>query len=340
MDPHLEFLKVPGFEPRKGLRTGHLQTLAGNFLKRPNGLPAPEERLFQVEPEVQVLCHCHWQPKPQGDEFFRKKAQTLIVVHGLEGSSDSQYVVGTGSKAWQRGWNVVRMNIRNCGGTEALAPTLYHSGLSGDIRAVIQTLIEQDGLERIVVAGFSMGGNQVLKCVGEWGSEAPKQLVGAVAVSPACDLSLSADEIHRASNRIYEWWFMRGLRARMRRKAELFPGRYDLSLLKKANSIRTFDEYITAKYMGFEGAEDYYTKASASRVLERIAVPTLVIHSDDDPFIKLAPETMLKLETNPNIRFVRTAHGGHCAFLADPNGYDGRWAEKLIIEFFQGFVLR
>jgi uncharacterized protein len=318
------------FEPRRWLRTGHLQTLAGNFLKRPNGLPEPEERLFQVEDDVQVLCHCHWQL-----EAVRHGRMTLMLVHGLEGSSSSGYVLGTGAKAWARGWNVVRMNIRNCGGTERLTPTLYHSGLSGDIRAVIATLIEQDRLERVGVAGFSMGGNQVLKCIGEWGAEAPQNLVGAVAVSPAADLSLSADAIHLPSNRMYEWWFMRGLRARLRRKAELFPGRYDVRLLAKANSIRNFDEYITAKYMGFEGAEDYYTKASSSRVLDRIAIPTLVIHAADDPFIKLSSSTIAKLEANRNIRFVYTKHGGHCAFLAEPNGYDGRWAEKQIVEFLE-----
>src|SRR6266702_3975180 len=183
------------FEPRRWLRGGHLQTLAGNCLKRPSGLPAPEERLFQVEDDVQVLCHCHWQP-----EGARQRTMTLMLVHGLEGSSNSGYVLGTGSKAWARGWNVVRMNIRNCGGTENLTPTLYHSGLSGDIRAVILTLIEQDSLQNVGVAGFSMGGNQVLKCIGEWGSDAPKQLVAAAGISPAADLSLSADVIHRPAN--------------------------------------------------------------------------------------------------------------------------------------------
>jgi uncharacterized protein len=328
--------KTPtAFEPRRWLRTGHLQTLAGNFLKRPNGLPEPEERLFQVEEDVQVLCHCHWQP-----EAARHRTMTLMLVHGLEGSSNSGYVLGTGAKAWARGWNVVRMNIRNCGGTENLTPTLYHSGLSGDIRAVISTLIEQDNLQNVGVAGFSMGGNQVLKCIGEWGSDAPQQLVGAIGVSPASDLSLSADVIHRWSNRMYEWWFMRGLRARLRRKAELFPGKYDVKLLSKAYSIRDFDEYVTARYMGFESAEDYYTKASSSRVLDRIAIPTLVIHADDDPFIKLSPETIAKLKANPNIRFIYTQHGGHCAFLAEPNGYDGRWAEKQIVEFLQSLMKR
>lgn len=314
------------FVPRRGLRGGHLQTLAGNFLKRENRLPEPEERLFQVEPEVQVLCHCHWQEK-------RESTLTLMIVHGLEGSSDSQYVIGAGTKAWNRGWNVVRMNVRNCGGTEELAPTLYHSGLSGDIRNVVESLVERDCLQHFALAGYSMGGNQVLKCVGEWGTNAPKQLVAACGVSPACDLSLSADALHRGQNRIYEWWFLIGLFKRFRRKAELFPGRFDPTLLKKVHSIRDFDEHITAKYMGFAGAEDYYTKASASNVVDKIAVPTLVIHSKDDPFIIMSDATAAKLRANRNVRLIETEHGGHCAFLASPDGYDGRWAERRIVEF-------
>jgi predicted alpha/beta-fold hydrolase len=312
--------------PRRGLRGGHLQTLAGNFLKRENRLPNPKERLFQVEPGVQVLCHCHWQPD-------REHTLTLMIVHGLEGSSGSQYVLGTGSKAWDRGWNVVRMNVRNCGGTEGLTPTLYHSGLSGDIRAVIDSLLDQERLERFALAGFSMGGNQVLKCAGEWSSEAPSQIVATCAVSPACDLSLSADALHRAQNRIYEWWFLLGLYKRFRRKAELFPGRFDPALLKGVHSIRDFDERITAKYMGFAGAEDYYTKASSARVIDKIAVPTLVIHSLDDPFVVISEPTAAKLRANPFITYLEPEHGGHCAFLADADGYDGRWAEREIVDF-------
>ncbi len=303
-----------------------MQTLAGNFLKRDNRLPPPDERLFQIEPEVQVLCHCHWQPE-------RIRTLTLMIIHGLEGSSDSQYVIGTGSKAWDRGWNVVRMNIRNCGGTEQLSPTLYHSGLSGDIRAVVRALLEQERLECFALAGFSMGGNQVLKCVGEWGREAPPQLMAACAVSPACDLSISADALHSPGNRVYEWWFLAGLFRRFRRKAALFPGRFDPTLLKGVRSIRQFDDRITAKYMGFAGAEDYYTKASSARVVDKIAVPTLVIHSADDPFVVMSPATAATLRTNPRVTYVETEHGGHCAFLAEPDGYDGRWAERQIVEF-------
>src|SRR5690349_16719020 len=161
------------FIPRRGLRQAHLQTIAGNFLPRRNLLPASERRRFVVGEHdsgapIQVECLCHWQGN-------KKTAMAVIIVHGLEGSVESQYVVGTGSKAWTAGMSVVRMNMRNCGNTETLTPTLYHSGLSADIGAVANELIQEDGLRRVSIVGFSMGGNLALKLAGEWSDRAPEQ---------------------------------------------------------------------------------------------------------------------------------------------------------------------
>jgi uncharacterized protein len=314
------------FRPRRWLAGGHRMTLAGNFLPRKNLLAPPEERLFSVEPEVQILCHCHWQPE-------RVPATTLVVIHGLEGSSNSQYVIGAANKAFAAGMNVVRMNMRNCGGTEKLTPTLYHSGLSTDVAAVIRALIEEDKLTAIALAGYSMGGNLVLKCAGEWGAQAPGQLRAVCAISPAMDLGPSADALHRPANWIYEQKFLRGLMQRYRRKAALFPKRYTIAGLKRMRSVREFDDVITAPYSGFAGADDYYHRAAAARVIDQIGVPTLIVHAQDDPFIRILPETRAKVLANPHIQFIETRHGGHCAFLAEPNGYDGRWAERKIVEF-------
>jgi len=262
---------------------------------------------------------------------------TLIIVHGLEGSVDSQYVIGTGSKAWAAGMNVVRMNMRNCGNTEMLTPTLYHSGLSADVGAVVRELIREDGLERIALVGFSMGGNLVLKLAGEWKDQAPSQVKAVATVSPAMDLAASADALHSWRNWLYEQRFLRGLRNRFRRKAMLFPELYDLAHLQRFPSIREFDDKITARYEGFTGADDYYERASSARVLDQIRIPALIIHASDDPFIRVLPETNNMLFSNPAIHFIETRHGGHCAFLAEPNGYDGRWAEKMIIDFVSKF---
>lgn len=319
------------FVPRRLLRGRHAQTLAGNFLPRKNFLPQAEERIFSIEDGVQVLCHCHWQAVPE-------KHPTLLIVHGLEGSSLSQYVIGTGSKAWQAGMNVVRMNMRNCGGTETLTPTLYHSGLSGDVAAVLQTIAAEKRLTRVAAAGFSMGGNLVLKMAGDWGANAPAFLKAVAAVSPAADLGPSADAMHLPANRIYEWKFLLSLMRRYRRKAKLFPEIYG-EVARRPASIRDFDDMITARYCGFSGAEDYYTRAAASRVIDRISVPALMIHAKDDPFIRLTSETRKKIAANSWITFLEAESGGHCAFLANPNGYDGRWAERQMILFFRSIGL-
>lgn len=330
------------FIPRRGLRGAHAQTIAGNFLPRQNLLPPGEPRVFTVAEhhsalKIQVECHCHWhEPKRMPADSRQPKANsrpTVIIVHGLEGSVESQYVIGTGSKAWAVGMNVVRMNMRNCGNTETLTPTLYHSGLSADVGAVAEELIREDGLERIALVGFSMGGNLVLKLAGEWSDQAPPQIKAIATVSPAMDLAASADALHSWRNWLYEQRFLRGLRSRYRRKAILFPERYDLAHLQRFASIREFDDKITARYEGFAGVDDYYERASSSRVLDQIRIPTLVIHSSDDPFIRVLPETGKKLVHNPAIRYIETLRGGHCAFLAEPNGYDGRWAEKTVVEF-------
>src|SRR5271157_1157866 len=318
------------FRPRRPFLGGHAQTLAGNFLPRRNQLPAAEQRLFHVEQGVQILCHCHWQAD-------RAQTMTLIIVHGLEGSSESQYVIGTGSKAWAAGMNVLRMNMRNCGDTEHLGPTLYNSSMSGDVGAIALALIANDGLQKLAFVGYSMGGNLVLKLLGEWGKQAPAEVKAGVGVSPAMDLAPSADALHKPVNRAYEWKFLRGVRGRVLRKAGLYPEHYKIvpGDMRSMRSLRDFDDQVTARYCGFRDAQDYYTRAASANVLDRIAVTTLVLHAEDDPFIRVLPETREKLLHNPNITYVETASGGHCAFLAEPNGYDGRWAERQAVRFIQ-----
>ena len=195
------------FRPRRWLRGGHVQTLAAFLLSRRIHLPAPEERLVEVAPGIQVRCWCYWQPQN------REQAPTLIVVHGLEGSTESQYMTGVARNGLAADMNVVLMNQRNCGGMDHCAPTLYNSSLSSDVAAVARHVVERDGVSRFVLIGFSMGGNLVLKLAGEWGSQAPPQLRGVAAVCPAMDLAASADALHEPANRIYEYYFLLQLSA-------------------------------------------------------------------------------------------------------------------------------
>lgn len=276
---------------------------------------------------IEVRCDCHWQHN-------RQSPLTAILVHGLEGSSTSQYIVGTSDKCWASGMNVVRMNVRGCGGSEC--SSLYHSGLSADIGEIVRELISQDHLTAIALAGFSMGGNMVLKLLGEWGERVPREIKVAAAVSPGMDLSASADALHAPSNRIYELRFLISLWRSMRRKAKQYPQQHRVPPLRSLRSIRDFDDVVTAPFFGFSGAADYYARASATPLVGRIAVPTLVIHSTDDPFVRLLPATIEALRANPKITLLLTKHGGHCGFLGTPNGADdGRWAETQIAAFFR-----
>jgi len=333
------------FVPRRFLSNAHLQTIFGNSLPRENRLPEPVREMVEVAPAKdgqlasKVLCLCHWQP-----EAVRAERPTAILVHGLEGSANSQYVVGNANKLWRAGANVVRMNMRNCGGQNyemaQRTPTLYNSGLSGDVDAVMRFFIARERLQKVVLVGYSMGGNMVLKLAGELGADAPRELHTVVGVSPAMDLDASVTALHRRINRYYERRFVRALLRRYRHKAVCFPQIYDAGLAAGITSVREFDDRITAPYSGFASAEDYYYRAAAARVIGRISVPTLVIHAQDDPFIVVTRETAAKVRANPNITFVETRHGGHCAFLAARGAAedDGYWAETTLLQFVMAHV--
>lgn len=313
------------------MRNGDVQTLSANFLPRKLKLPAEESIIVDVEPATgsRVLCHCNWQPEPRG-------RMTMLLVHGLEGSSQSQYMLGNADKAWRAGWNVIRMNMRNCGGTEMLSPTLYHSGLSGDVRAMAEFFVEHHKLEQVAWVGYSMGGNLVLKAAGEYGERAPAWLRAVVGVSPVIDMQPSADALHDPRNRVYEWNFLQNMLRRYRRKASLFPSMYSLANCRQVRSIRTYDEYIVAPNCGYAGADDYYNQSASARVIDRIRVPTLILHSLDDPFIRLLPETRAKIFANPSIVLIETEHGGHCGFLANASKLDdGYWAEATLARFIE-----
>lgn len=325
---------VADFSPRRFLRNGHLQTMIGNFLPRQCLLPAPEGLLVEVDGPVGgygptfVRCDCNWQPLD-----MRSQRPTVVLVHGLEGSSNSQYMLGNGTRAWAAGWNVVRMNMRSCGGTDALAPTIYHSGRSGDVGAVLAEIIRLYALESVALIGYSMGGNMVLKYAGEMGRAAPPPLRAVVGISPLMDLAASSAALHEWQNRFYERRFLRRMLRHFRIKAELFPNIYSTNGIETVRSMRMFDHEIVARYADFASADDYYSRVASSRVAAQIAVPTLIIHSLDDPFIKMLPATAETLRANQHVTYLETERGGHCAFLADAVGYDGYWAERTLFDF-------
>jgi uncharacterized protein len=295
--------------------------------RRALALPGAEPRYFDVAADARVLAHCNWQPD-------RKSAPTLLALHGLEASSEAHYMRGLAEKAFNAGFNVVRLNQRNCGGTEHLSRGLYHSGLTADPLFVLNELRDRDGLTRFAVAGYSLGGNITMKLAGELGETVFPEVKAFAAVSPVIDLEACMQSIERRENRIYEWNFCRNLQGRMRRKTRYFPGSFDIDGLWKIWSIRAFDDRYTAPHHGYQGASDYYHRASATRIIDKVARPSLILSAADDPFVPPHIFDAPAVKNNPNITTIITPQGGHCAFVEDcADRYDGYFAEQLIVEF-------
>ena len=320
---------LPDFVPAPGLEGGHRMTLytwarARHFPR----LPAVEPRYFDVAPDARVLARCLWQAD-------RQQHPTLLALHGLEGSTEVHYMRGLADKAYAAGFNVVLLNQRNCGGTENLSNGLYHSGLSSDPAAVMEELADLDGLKAIAVVGYSLGGNIALRLAGAHGPRGPVDALTSVcAGSPTMDLARCVDALERPSNIVYELNFVRNLRRRMRRKARALPGRFDLRQLTGVRTVRDFDEAFTAPHHGFHDAADYYHRASSLRVIEHIEVPTLILSSQDDPFVPPEQFQDPAVTANPALTVMVTRYGGHCGFLTTASHrFDGYWAEHVAVDF-------
>jgi pimeloyl-ACP methyl ester carboxylesterase len=231
------------------------------------------------------------------------------------GPPTRHYMRGLATKAFARGYNVVRLNQRNCGDTEHLSAGLFHSGLTHDAHQVIAELTAVDGLPSIAVAGYSLGGNLALKLAAEYGDHAPDSLCAVAAVSPIVEIAECVDALERPGNVLYQWNFVKDLKRRMRRKERVRPGHFDLRRLDAIRSVREFDDVYTAPYFGFRDASDYYHRASAMRIIDRVRVPTLVISAEDDPFVPARPFTDPRLSANPS-----TSSSASTAAIADSSG--------------------
>ncbi len=316
------------FTPHPWLTNPHVQTLVSRYRRRPRLLAnVPiEERLFQVDPQSQIKGACSWQPN-------RRRAPALILVHGLEGCQDSSYMRGIAHKAWHAGLNVIRLNQRTCAATEHLTPNLYHGGLSQDVRAVTDELVEKDGIQALWVAGYSMGGNLALKMAGEAGDRCPG-LNGVAAVCPNVHPAACVAALEQRRNWMYHQHFVHKLKARVERKAKYFPEKWDRSRLKRVRTLSQFDDAYTAPDGGYRNAADYYEQSGSRHVLEYIRVPTLLITSQDDPFVPLASFDLSRIRANSCIRLITPAKGGHCGFIQRSRaGEDVHWAENRIVEF-------
>jgi len=261
--------------------------------------PYPEEnKLFRTEPDVQVLVQSQ---RPAGESRGE-----LILVHGLEGAADAGYMRTMAKAALDAGFAVNRFNIRTCGGTERLANTLYHAGLTSDLRFVLNQIGRP-----VHLVGYSLGGNMILKLAGELGEDAAPLIASICAVSTPIDLAACARTISKPSNRIYERRFLKRMRKRV-----VETGRFTVKQVRAARTIWAFDDILTGPSFGFRGAEHYYETQSSRQFLERIRVPVLLIQSRDDIFIPFEIFQHPAIRANPLVRLHVTEHGGHLGFLS------------------------
>lgn len=308
------------------LRNGHSMTIFAALYQRTfSALPVAEKREFHTTADTTVIGYCHWQAN-------RLQHKTILQIHGLEGDAERHYMMGTAEKAWRAGFNVIRMNVRNCGGTEHLTPTLYHSGLTADIKSILKILAEEDHLPAIFLIGFSMGGNQSLKYAGEVGADAPAQLKGICAISPPIDLEICSLALRETRNYIYDVRFLRGLKERIRVKEKHFPNLVDWEKLSRVQKLWDFDDVVTAPHFGFRNGRDYYTQSSSKPYLAHIRVPTLIIQAKDDPFIPFTP--FQEITRNDYVQLLAHKYGGHVGFWHPrSNGNDHYWAEQVAVDY-------
>jgi predicted alpha/beta-fold hydrolase len=300
------------------IRNPHLLTIFGNFARRTlDTVQFPiDEQLIETEPGIQILVHSQ---RPAGEVRGE-----LILLHGLEGSSNAGYLRSMAQLALTNGYAVHRTNMRSCGGTDEHCRTMYHAGLTSDTLAIVRRVRSQTNVP-LFLGGYSLGGNVVLKLAGELGEGARGLLAGVVAVSTPIDLAACVRALSRNGNRLYEWRFVRALKARIRRRG----GSADK--LRRIRTVYEFDDAFVAPFFGFGTADRYYATQSAINFLPEIRVPTLLVQAKDDPMIPFDIFSDPRLQQNPNIRLLAVEHGGHLGFIA--SAAPQFWVDRVILNW-------
>lgn len=312
------------FRPLPFLGNAHLQTVVGALWQGPPLRVAAREQFIQLSDGDQLVAHDSCPPG------WRDGTTIAVLVHGLGGSHQSGYMCRLTQLFWRRGIRTFRLDLRGCGRGLRLARHSYNAGCSGDVRTVIETLAAAFPNSPVVLAGFSLGGNIVLKLAGEGSARPLPNLARVGAVNPPIDLELCSQLISHPRNRIYELHFLRDLVALARQRQRHFPHLRTIRFPRKM-TLRLFDDLFTAPQGGFADATEYYQKSSSLPFIPSIQVPTLILTARDDPFVAVEPFETLKVPSHIDLRIV--PHGGHLGFL----GWDGsggvRWAEQRLAEW-------
>lgn len=314
------------FHPAWWLPGPHLPTLWGKLARRAPRLAIEEERWHTPDDDWLAIHRLRAAPG----------APRLLVLHGLEGSARSHYALGLLAEAHGRGWEGAVLQFRSCGGVLNDQPRFYHSGETTDLAHVVDRLAAEAPGVPIVMVGVSLGGNVMLKWMGEEGSALPPEVRAAAAISVPFDLGRGARHIDRGFSRVYQAHFLRTLRRKALRKLERFPGLFDRGALEEARTLAAFDHVVTAPVHGFAGADDYYTRSSALRFLQGIRRPTLLLSAIDDPFLPPAVLEQVRglAQTNPALEIEFHPRGGHVGFIGGSAPWRATYyAERRALDF-------
>ncbi len=314
------------YSPPWLLRNGHVQTLLGHFWPDQPFTHPSEPHVISLADGDQVVAH---DSLPEG---WHPGKPMALLLHGLGGSHASNHICRIARHLLHHNVRVVRMDLRGAGAGLTLARKTYHGGCSSDVRAVLRAMSDWSMNSPLWLLGISLGGNIALKLAGETDHHPVPNLARVAAISPPVDMLRCAAMLGRASNRLYEWFFVRELLEELRIREDHFP---DLPRLRFPSrpTMRMFDDLYTAPQHGFASALDYYRRVSSLPLLERIRVPAFLITARDDPFIAVQPFETLRLPDHIQVRILQ--HGGHLGFLGQDEGNGGlRWAEKCVLDWF------
>lgn len=319
---------TPPFRPARGLANPHVQTLAGKVLRPKVRISLSRER---VETPDGDFLDLEVAPPPDGGDA--DPAPAVLVLHGLEGTARRRYMTSAYRALLDNGLRPAGLNFRGCSGEPNRLPRTYHSGETRDLELVLRELRERTGAP-LGLVGYSLGGNVVLKYLGEAGNAARELVRAAVAVSVPFDLAAGARRIEQGlPGWFYSHYFLNKLRRKVRAKRDLLRDVCDPDHVLRARTVRAFDDALTAPLHGFRDATDYYERSSSNRFIAGIRVPTLVVHSRDDPFLPEDRIPMEALRANDHVFPLMTERGGHVAFVGGSILRPDFWAERVLASF-------
>ncbi len=306
--------------PPRYLFNGHLQTIVPSVFRKVEGVVYERERFLLSDGDFVDI-----------DWLDTRSKKLVVLTHGLEGDSGRHYIKGTAKLFSQNGWDVLAWNCRSCSGEMNKAFRLYNHGEIGDISELINHALRTKHYEKIVLVGYSMGGNISLKYVGAKGKELPDVVRGAAAFSAPTNLKTSAELLDLPKNRFYRDRFMRKLTKKISAKSELYPGKLDMSRLKNVKVWKDFDDFFSAPVNGYRDADDFYEQASAVNFIKEVCIPILICNAQNDPILNADCAPKALAEKHPFI-FVETPKtGGHVGFLVKNDEFT--WAERRALDF-------